>query len=325
MTEKKFYSPLKIGFLTVALAYFLFTFHAMFTLSWIGEWESFSGSFRFVIFVEDISATIGIAFRLVASTIAFAGAILYFVKKGLSTQRTMKVLTVVLIGEAIYWLGLLASGVLPLFSTEGFAMWRVDSHISTLPVLTSILINEIPLLVESISIPVVLFKLSYELNPNKPAKGAIKWGLIAGTVYILVFWLTNTALWASTVMRQGMKYLTSYPENLLSFALTTIGMLALTVFTAYFAKKSIGTEIVEKLKLKTIGAITIALGLFYLWNYLTWIFFGRDQTWSNWYEWFLGHNLNLWLLSIPLVGLPLLFEQKAPVRCGQPMIETIDD
>lgn len=313
MEEQKFYSPLKIGFLIVAIAYFLFTFHAMFTLSWIGEWESFSDSFRLVIFVEDITANIGIASRLIASSIAFAGVIIYFAKKGLSKQTTMKVLRLILIGEAIYWLGLLASGLLPLFSTLGFATWRVNGHISTLPVLTSLLTVEIPLLVQSIVIPVVLFKLSYELTPNKPAKGAIKWGLIAGTVYVLVFYLTNTALWVLTIMRQGMEYLTSYPENLLSFALTSIGMLVLWIFTAYFAKKSIGTEIAEKLELKTIGVIIIALGLFYLWNYLTWIFFGRDEIWSNWYVWFLGHNLNLWLLSIPLVGLPLLFEQKDEV------------
>jgi hypothetical protein len=312
MAEQNFYSPLKIGFLIVALAYFLFTFHAMFTLSWIGEWEPFGGSFRFVVFVEDIAANVGIAFRLVASTVAFAGVIFYFAKKGLSKQTMVKVLRLVLVGEAIYWLGLLASGVLPLFSTLGFATWRVDGHVSVLPVLTSLLTNEIPLLVESIAIPVVLFKLVYELNPNKPAKGAIKWGVIAGTVYVLVFWLTNTALWVTTVMRQGIAYLTSYPYNLFSFALTSIGMLALTVFTAYFAKKSVGTETWEKLNLKTIGAITIALGLFYLWNYLTWIFFGTDATWSNWYGWFLGNNLNLWLLSIPLVGLPLLFKRKGP-------------
>jgi hypothetical protein len=325
MAEQKFYSPLKIGFLIVALAYFLFTFHAMFTLSWIGEWESFSGSFRLVVLVEDVTANIGIAFRLVASAIAFAGVILYFVKKGLSKQTTMKVLRLVLIGEAVYWLGLLASGVLPLISTLGFATWRVNGHISTLPVLTSLLTNEIPILVESIAIPVVLFKLSYELNPNKPAKRAIKWGLIAGAVYILVFWLTNTTRWVTAVMRQGTAYLTSYPQNLLSFALTSIGMLALTVFTAYFAKKSVGTETVDKLNLKTIGAVTTAVGLFYLWNYLTWIFFGTDEIWSNWYGWFLGNNLNLWLLSIPLVGLPLLFEQRAPECCGQPLTETIDD
>src|SRR5512136_2606372 len=106
MAGRKFYSPLKIGFLIVTLAYFLFTLHAMFTLSWVGEWEFFGVSFRFVIFVEDIAAAIGIASRLAASTIAFAFALLYFVKKGLSTQKTMKVLRLVLIGEAIYWLGL---------------------------------------------------------------------------------------------------------------------------------------------------------------------------------------------------------------------------
>lgn len=325
MTKLKFYSPLKIGILVVVVAYFLFTFHAMFTFSWIGEWESFGGSFGFVIFFEDISANIGIASRLAASAIAFAGVILNFVKKGLSKRTTMKVLRLVLVGEAIYWLGLMASGVLPLFSTLGFATWRVNGHVSVLPVLTSLLTNEIPLLVESIAIPVVLFKLVYELNPNKPAKRAIKWGLIAGTVYVLVFWLTNTAQWVTTVMRQGTGYLTSYPQNLFSFALTSIGMLALTVFTAYFAKKSVGTETVEKLELQPIGAIIIALGMFYLLNYLTWIFFGIDEIWSNWYGWFLGNNLNLWLLSIPLVGLPLLFEQKALECCGQPKIGTLDD
>jgi hypothetical protein len=311
MAKPKFYSPLKIGFLTVAITYFLFTFHAMFTLSWVGEWESFSGSFRLVIFVEDISAAIGVASRLVASVIALSGVILYFLKKGLPTQAVMKIFRFVLVGEAIYWLGLVASAVLPLFSTFGFTIWRVDGHMSTLPVLTSLITNELPLLVESVAIPAVLLKLTYELNPKKPAKRAIKWGLITGAIYVFVFWLTNTAMWILTIMRQGLVYLTVYPVNLLSFVLTTIGLFALTVFTVHFAKKSAGKESIGKIKLKTVGIITIMLGLIYLWNYLTWIFFGNDALWSNWYSWFLGHNLNLWLLSIPLVGLPLLFEQKA--------------
>jgi uncharacterized membrane protein YqhA len=142
-------------------------------------------------------------------------------------------------------------------------------------------------------------------------KDAIKWGLIAGTVYVFVFWLNNTGMWIATVMSKGTEYLTTYPENLLSFALTTIGLLALAVFTAYFTKKSVGTETLEKLKLKTLGAIIVALGLYFLWNYLTWIFFGRPELWSDWYAWFLGHNLDLWILSLPLVGLPLLFKRHA--------------
>lgn len=309
MPKPSFYSPLKIGFLIAAVAYFLFTFHAMFTLSWIGEWESFNGSLRFIILAEDISAAIGIAFRLIASTVAFGGVILYLVRKGLPTQRIKRLVRLVLFGEAIYWLGLLTTAVLTLTSTFGFTIWRANGHISTLPIFASLLIYEIPLLIESIVIPTVLFKLSHELSPNKPDKQAIKWALIAGTIYVLVFWLTSTAIWISTVLRQGIQYLTAYPENLFSFTLTAFGMLALTIFTAYFAKKSIGTENVEKLRTQTIGAIITVLGLYYLWNYLSWVLFGKPETWSYWYLWFLG-NLNLWLLSIPTVGLPLLFQHK---------------
>jgi len=317
MPKPSFYSPLKIGFLIVAVAYFLFTFHAMFTLSWIGEWESFDGSLRSIIFAEDVSAAIGVAFRLVASAVALGGVILYFVRKGLPTHSIKNLLRLVLFGEAIYWLGLLTTAILTLTSTFGFTIWRVNGHISTLPLFVSLLIYEIPLLIESIVIPAVLFKLSHELKPNKPAKQAIKWALISGTLYVLVFWLTSTAIWVSTILRQGIQYLTAYPENLLSFTLTTFGMLALTIFTVYFAKKSMGTENVEKLEIQAIGAIITTLGLFYLWNYLSWVFFGKSETWSYWYLWFLG-NLNLWLLAIPMLGLPLLFHHKQPPKNSQP-------
>ena len=70
------------------------------------------------------------------------------------------------------------------------------------------------------------------------------------------------------------------------------------------------TENLEKLDLQPISAVIILLGLYYLWNYLTWIFFGTNQIWSNWYVWFLSNNLNLWMLAIPLVGLPLLFNSQ---------------
>ena len=219
-------------------------------------------------------------------------------------------------GEAIYWLGLLTTAVLTLTSTFGFTIWRANGHISTLPIFVSLLIYEVPLLVESIIIPVVLLKLSHELSSNKPVKGAIKWALIAGTVYVLVFWLTSTAIWISTILRQGIQYLTSYPENLLSFTLTSFGLLALTIFTANFAKKTIRTQNVKKLEIQKIGAIITMLGLFWLWNYLSWVFFGKPETWSYWYLWFLG-NLNLWLLSIPMVGLPLLFKHKQPPKQNQ--------
>ena len=66
------------------------------------------------------------------------------------------------------------------------------------------------------------------------------------------------------------------------------------------------------LKLKTVGVIIVVAGFYFLWNYLNWFFFGKPEIWSGgWYAWFLGHNLDLWLMVAPLVGLPLLFERKA--------------
>ena len=278
----------------------------MFTLEWIGEWDRLGGGgFSQTILVEDINATIGLVFRFAASIIALVAIVYYFAKKGLSAPTAMKSLRWILVFEAIYWMGLIATGA---YSVSGFLRFRDPSIMS---ILSSLTLSVIPVLVESIVLPIALFITAYKLSPNKPVKGAIKWGLITGTIYVLVFWLINTSIWVSVIRQKGIEYLTSFPEFLLSFALTTIGMFALTIFTAYFTKKSIGTETLEKLNLRAFGAIILALGLYFLWNYLTWIFFATDATWSNWYAWFLGHNMDLWLLSLPLVGLPLLFERKA--------------
>lgn len=164
-------------------------------------------------------------------------------------------------------------------------------------------------LAESTILPVVLFILVYKLKPNKPALSA-RWALITGSVYLFVFWLLNSSIWMLTYVRAGSGYLTSNLQNLFSFILTLFGLLALAIYTAYFAKKSGGTTSFRALKLKTIGGIIVALGLYFLWNYLSWIFFGSPY--SEWYAWFLGHNLDLWMLSLPLLGVPLLFAKKAP-------------
>jgi hypothetical protein len=306
MTEQKLYSPLKIGLLIVVISYFLFTLHALFTLQWIGEWNYLTGSFSFTIFVEDVSATIGLVFRFTASIIALAAIIFYFAKKNLSKPAAYKVLRVILVFEAIYWLGLLTTGIM---SVRGLVLMGLG-NLPIISLLSSLTLSVIPSLVESIVLPIALFIFASKLNPNKPVKKTIKWGLITGTIYIIVFWLTNTSMWVATVMQKGTGYLTSYPENLLSFILTTIGLLALAIYTAYFAKKSNEAETLQELNLKTIGAIITALGMYFLWNYLTWIFFGGNYLWSVWYAWFLGHNMDLWMLSLPLLGLPLLFTNR---------------
>jgi thiamine transporter ThiT len=177
-------------------------------------------------------------------------------------------------------------------------------------ILNSFVINAVPSLVESIVLPIALFMLAFELKPSRPAGKMVKWGLITGTMYIVVFWLLNSGMWVLTVMQKGTRYLTSYPQNLLTFILTVFGLLALAIYTGYLAKKSSQAESLRQLNLKIIGAIVTALGMYFLWNYLSWIFFGGNYLWSDWYAWFFGHNLDLWMLSLPLLGLPLLFSNK---------------
>lgn len=314
-SQLKSAAPLKAGLLIVTVSYFLFTLHALFTLEWIGEWDRLGGgSFGTVILVEDISATIGLVFRFAASTIALATIIFYFSKKKISKPTAYKILRWVLVFEGIYWLGLIATAG---FSVQSFGqMLSRGRPFSAL--LNSLLESVIPTVGESVILPIILFILAFKLSPKKPHKSGIKWASITGTIYITVFWLINTSIWLGIVQQKGTEYLTAYPEHLLSYILTIVGLLALTIYTVYFTKKSSRTVTLQELKLRTIGGIILALGMYFLWNYLSWVILA-GYTWNNWYAWFLGHNMDLWMLSLPLVALPLLF-YKSPKQQPQDSI-----
>ena len=257
--DQRNFTPLKIGILIVALAYFLFTLHATFVVSWIGEWEPLHEPTRTWILVTDVSAFVFLVMRFVAGIIAAVGAILYFVKKGLAQSTMNKLLRAVLVLEALYWVGLLPSGIWGLAPGSG----------------TSLLISTgIPCIV-AITIIISLFMLTKNLNPNKPPRAAIKWATLAGFFYVLEFWLNNTGMWIITSMHSGFDYVLASPQYLFSFLVTTVGMLALVVYTAYFAKKSMKAQTFEAISLRGVGVILVALGTYFLWNYLDMDFLWR--------------------------------------------------
>jgi hypothetical protein len=315
MNEKKSVSPLQIGLLTVTAIWFLFSFHELFkAMVNINEYLYFGGgqsAAAWWVMVTDYSGAVGLIARTAAGIVAVAAVALYL-KKGIASGSTRKVLQFILVAEAIYWLSLLLSGIwglLPIEWAYGVGPgaptglhWSAGFVIET----------GLPCIVESIMAPIVLLKLVYELRPSRPPKNAIKWALIAGFAYIFVFWLDNTGNWIYQAFysRKPIEYLTTNPVNILNLILTTVGLLAIGIYAAYYAKKSAGTESIDKLKLRPLGAIITLVGLYFLWNYLTWIFFGNNALWSDWFAWFLGHNMDLWVLAIPMVGLPLLLSQK---------------
>ncbi|MGD6932742.1 MAG: hypothetical protein ACQCN5_00860 [Candidatus Bathyarchaeia archaeon] len=300
MANNKFYTPFKIGVLLVTVAYFVFNLHTMATLEWIGEWARTPGSINTIQLIEDINAAIGNPFRLAGSIIALAAVIYYFAKKGFPEKRSYLILRIVLVCEAIYWFGLLASGISGVYRVF---FWGISD-------LTFSLGYVLPAVLESTIVPITILILAFKLSPNKPIKNAIKWSLIAGTVMLFVFWLLNTGMWMFALSAKGTAYLTDYPYLMVAFLSTVGGLLALSLYSVYTTKKLSGTQSLQDLNLKPIGVIVTGLGVWYLWNYLTYIFFGGVFIWSDWYRWLLGHNMDLWMLSLPLAGLPLLFKRK---------------
>jgi len=294
--QQRLVTPLTVGLLMVAIAYFLFTLHATFTLSWIGEWEPLAEPLRSWILVTDVVAGVFLIFRFIAGTLAIATASLYFAKKGLTQSTLYKLIRAILVFEGLYWIGLLPSGVWGFVpNAGGLNGLNVNLLIST----------GIPCIISSIGIPIVLFLTAIKLKPNQSLAKPMKWGLAAGVLYVLTLWLNNTGMWIISILQKGSSVALGTPEAILSFGSTVLGLLALVISTAYFAKKSLNNQTIN---LPIAGAIITALGAYFLWNYLTWIYFGG---WNQWYAWFLGHNLDLYLLVLPLLGVPLLFYKKS--------------
>jgi len=139
--------------------------------------------------------------------------------------------------------------------------------------------------------------------------------LISGFAFLLVFWVTNTGDWVYTIMQQrfGLPYIIDHPLNMLSFVVTVAGLMGLTAYAGYVAKKSAGVQNWRELDFTKIGAVVVLFGLFYAGIYVLWILAGSVGGWSSWYAWFLGHDVDLWIMTLPLVGLPLMFYiQKEP-------------
>jgi len=135
--------------------------------------------------------------------------------------------------------------------------------------------STIPVLFESVMIPFVLVKLFFAL------------------------------------MAQGVDYVLLYPANIFSFVLTTVGLFVLGLYSAYFTKKSIDKGQLENVELSKVGLIITSLGLYFLIIYVMWLLFGSVGGWSDWYAWFLGHNVELWMIVLPFVGVPLLFKKSS--------------
>jgi hypothetical protein len=295
-------SPLKTGLLAVAVFWFVFTFFEFVS-------NIIHASNRpWNIMLTDTLSAVGLGFRSIAALIAVITIASYFFARNIGKVEALMSLRWIVLLEAFYW----AITFIPA------GLWGVSNNPfsnSSGQLLGNLVVNFIPCMLGGILIPIALFTFYSKLSMNKPVVGAIKWGLISGFAFLLVFWVTNTGDWVYTIMQQrfGLPYIIDHPLNMLSFVVTVAGLMGLTAYAGYVAKKSAGVQNWRELDFTKIGAVVVLFGLFYAGIYVLWILAGSVGGWSSWYAWFLGHDVDLWIMTLPLVGLPLMFYiQKEP-------------
>lgn len=279
----------KIGLFLVVLSWFSFTLYQLSKSIINGVSVPFT----------DMPGIIGLGFRAAAGFVALVTILFYLVKRGFSLPEVVTSTRWVVLLEAAYWASLLPS-----------AIWGFQFNSIRYPREFIIIETALPCLVEAVLMPAVLSVLFLKFNLKKPAEGAIKWALIAGTATIFVFWFNYAMQWWAEVILRGIGFITLYPVNVFGFALTAGGLLALTLYAGAYAKKSSGTETLTGLNLKKAGVIVTAFGLYFDITFLLWLLFGSPSGWSIWHTFFVYHNVDLWIMTLPLAGLPLLFSKQ---------------
>jgi hypothetical protein len=296
MFDNKSSWSIRIGLFLIAVAWFSFTFYEFINGILHNVHPNPDAPVWTWLLGQETGGCTGLALRTAGGLIAVITALFYLVKRDLSKVESLMALRLVVIFEASYWLSFLFSIRFTALSGSNLITWTIA--------------NNIPVTVQSIALPIVLTMLFFNLTPKKASTGGMKWGLISGTVYVLVIWLNNAGNWIATLVIKGTDYVTLCPVNLFSFAITVGGLLLLTLYTAYFSKKSIEKCDLKKLNLRTVGIIITVFGLYFDVIYVLYLLFGPVGGWGMWYAWFTGHNLDLWLMMLPSAGLPFLLQKK---------------
>lgn len=246
--------------------------------------------------ITDIPGAIGLGFRTAAALMAFTAVLFYISKRDLNHHEASITLRWIILLEAVYWLTILPSG-----------FWGLSfKGLTGKPKVGAILFwgTGIPCLFEALAIPAVLFMLFIKLSPRFNGDEQKKWGLAAGAVYILAFWLNFTMQWITEIIRSSFDFVIVHPANTIGFILTAAGLLILSLYGFILARKRWKSAF-EDLDLKRLGAIITAFGLYFDINLLFWFIFGSPTGWNLWHIFFIEHNADLWMASLPLVGLPL--------------------
>ncbi|MEM2092851.1 MAG: hypothetical protein QXE16_01045 [Candidatus Bathyarchaeia archaeon] len=280
---ERFRTPFVLGIFVVVLSWFTFTLY-QFAKGITGQ----------IVYFTDVPGSVGLGFRTAAGLMALIMILFILFGRELSGSETLISLRWIILFEAIYWMTLLPSAIWGLCFKGGFGYTREVIIAST----------GLPCLLESTVLPAFLLLLFAKLKPDKPYIEKARWAFIAGTLYIFIFWFNYTMQWIAELLRTGTGFILNYPVNTFALTLTAIGLLLITLYTAIYTRKFM--ENPNKTGLKQLGVIITAFGLYFDINLLLWLVYGSPGGWNLWHTFFIHHNMDLWMATLPLAGLPLL-------------------
>jgi hypothetical protein len=284
------------------------------------SWIPLSANYTLLIdFLTEGAGTLGFIFRIGVVSLAILAVVTFLRKREIS--KVMKIVSVALVLEALYFLCFIPSAILgfqaglglagghSLASGESGGLWFFVE-------------TAIPTLAEAVIMPISLFKLRSKLTPDaKFSKGTFQWIIVVGVCYFVVFWLTYFTQWVATIIQPaslasdpsyagyGINYILQYPLNMFTFILTAVGLPLLTVIFVWSMRPPM-RNLDSPLDYRMLGATLTLLGGYFIIVIALFFMFGYVGGASIWIVFFIFNSADLWCVALPALGIPMILLKK---------------
>ena len=264
---------------------------------------------------EGVTGSISIISRAVAGAFAFYAALLYWRKKDIARSTIRKSASAALLFEAIFFLALVPS----IIAAVAYNLTSENLfYFGHTPELLLLYCTVLPILAIVLIVPPLLLKLRTTIKREEPQPEIVKWACLTAVAYMfVVFWFTYCMFWMGETIpypgvypRWGLDFVLQ-PANLLSFSLTVLGLLALSIATLVTTLPAIKKQTTQ-LNITHIGRILVDFGAYFIFNVFYYYFTGGyNANPSVWYE-VIGplHNPNLWTIALAFLGAAVLIHGK---------------
>lgn len=260
-----------------------------------------------VFYSSELGGSVGIIFRWIAAVFALYSATIFLKVGETALPRIKEKVAIAILFEALYYLTYIPTVILgfayPI--AEAKRLWYFEP---SPPWVITFMIAGVSCLAMVAIITPSLFKLRAKIVKGQPS-GVVKWASITGLSYLFVmFWLNYSIAWACTLVhwperaQPGIEILLR-PHNMVSFPLTTVGLLMIALACLKILTPAIKGKFSE-VNLKHLGMVVLALGLYFL---ITLILYhaagGYHMEPTTWMELSSpSHNPDFWCVSLIFPG-----------------------